>query len=560
MDAAKNSEVKILLIDYMNVLAKEAVALDERLDLHHYVNSMNGYLKMNEKLGLLYLQAVLEEEGYNVKTIKIITESDETGFLERLREGSVKIVGISLSYDNFINANGFAQKIKEMFPEIHVTVGGPFVSAIAKDYLQDNKCIDSVMYGEGEATILELAKCIVTNQTLVGCKGVVHRQGGSIVVEQPRECIVDLDKLPFPKRNIEKPIHTRICTSRGCIAKCSFCDVRKMWNRWHGRSPVNIVDEIEFLYKKFNITSFDMVDSSLEDPGARGKERLREIAHELEKRSIEIDWGGQIRAESFGHADKELLEYLYNRGLERFFIGVESFSQHLLDIFHKRATVADNYECLHLLRDEMNFAIDMGFIMFTPYTTLNDLLLNKEGLFNTNMAWNSKYFASRLWLFPGSEIFDRIKEDGLLQEDYNYRYLFKYNFQIPGMDKLCIALQELSRPDISELSASIVAMDKILVHMRRKYRMKDSIIRVVENQEQQLFEIQLDIAQINTTFFDKCINLLNEKWSEKHFRYIFDEYYGCDWTIKCMRQIKQMSMILFMHIQREGYKITEHWI
>lgn len=558
MEKVRNKE--IFLIDYMKVLAKEEVAIGERLDLHHYVNSTNGYLKMNEKLGLLYLQGVLEEEGYAVEVIKIITESDEASLLAHLRECDVKIVGFSLSYDNFINAGEFARKIKKMFPKIHITVGGPFVSSIAEEYLRDNEYVDSVMCGEGEMTILELAQCIVANQTLRGCKGTVHREGEHIVVELPRECITDLDKLPFPKRNIEKPIHTRICTSRGCVANCSFCDVRKTWNCWHGRSPVNIVDEIEVLYKTHNITSFDMVDSSLEDPGIRGKERLREIASELERRNIEIDWGGQIRAESFGQADKELLEFLYNRGLERLFIGVESFSQYLLDIFHKRATVADNYHCLHLLQEEMNFAIDLGFIMFTPYTRLDDLFLNMEGLFKTNMAWNTKYFASRLWLFPGAEIFDKIKKDGLLQEDYSYKNLFKYNFQTSNMDKLCLALQELSRPDISELSASIIAMDKILVHMRRKYRMKEGIIKVIENQEKQLYEIKLELAQINTSFFEKCIYLVDEKWSATRFKSIFEEYYDCERVLKCVRQIKQMSMILFMHIQREGYKITEHWI
>lgn len=556
----KDNSKQVLLIDYLCVAQKIEVQLDEVLDIHHYINSSNDYLKMGEKLGLLYLEGILEKHGYSTKVCKIITKDDEDNLLNSLKEANVGIIGFSVTFDNMVNVNRFCEKIKKNFPNIHVSVGGPFVSAVPEQYLYDYEQIDSVMCGEGELTILELVERILHGKSLNGCKGVVYRLGTDIITENPRKCIENLDELPFPKRSMEKPIHTRICSSRGCVGSCSFCDVGRTWNRWRGRTPVNIVDEIEMLNKTKGITSFDLVDSSMEDPGTLGKKRLYEIASELKKRNLEIDWGGQIRAESFKKEDKDLLRYLYEYGLERVFIGVESFSQHLLDVFHKRATVADNFQCIHLMRDEMKLAIDMGFIMFTPYTTISDLRLNIDGLYQSNMAWNSGCLASRLWLFYGTSIYHQIKADGLLEQDYSYRNLFKYKFLEPNMKELSICLQRLSRVDISVLSSEIIAMDKILVHMRRKYKENEELIEKINILEKQLIEIKLELTKKNVEFFKKCIELLETQWNETYFKQLFIEYFNSNDSSRYTKKIKQMSMILFMHIHRQGYKITERWI
>ena len=556
----KYNRKQIFLVDYLYVMDKDEVQLDERLDIHHYINSSNDYLKMGEKLGLLYLESILEENKYSVTIYKVVNKKDEDCFIRLLKENNAKMVGFSLTYDNVTNINRFCDRLKRIYPDIHITVGGPYVSTVPEEYLLDNEQIDSVMCGEGEATILELVDRLINGKTLSGCKGIVYRSGVDIITEKPRSCIENLDKLPFPKRNIEKPIHTRICTSRGCIGSCSFCDVKKLWKKWRGRTPINIVNEMEMLYKTLGITSFDFVDSSMEDPGAQGKKRLYELANELKKRNIDVDWGGQIRAESFNMEDKELLSFLYDNGLERVFIGVESFSQHLLDIFHKRAKIEDNYRCIYFMRDEMKLAIDMGFIMFTPYTTIDDLILNIDGLNHTNMAWNSGYLASRLWLFHGTDIFHQIKADGLLEQDYSYKNLFKYKFEVESMKELSISLQELSRADISVLSSEVIAMDKILVHMRRKYKYHEKIINKIETQEKQLNEIKLVLTKNNVDFFSKCIELLGTQWNETYFQLLMKEYFNSDIFNKYIESVKNMSRILFMHIRRQGCKIDERWI
>lgn len=54
----------------------------------------------------------------------------------------------------------------------------------------------------------------------------------------------------------------RIQTSRGCEGNCTFCaesrifDLDKHKNKWRGRSPKDVVDEIEHLVNTYKIKFF----------------------------------------------------------------------------------------------------------------------------------------------------------------------------------------------------------------------------------------------------------------------------------------------------------------
>lgn len=60
-------------------------------------------------------------------------------------------------------------------------------------------------------------------------------------------------------------------------------------------------------------------------------------------------------------------------------------------------------------------------------------------------------------------------------------------------------------------------------------------------------------------FFLKCIDLLEIRWSEVYFRQLISEYFNSNDATKYADKIQRMSMILFMHVRRQGYKITERW-
>ena len=129
-----------------------------------------------------------------------------------------------------------------------------------------------MVIGEPEQTIFELVRALEegTKQNFKKIRGIAFNENGKKVVTPPRPVIEDLDSLPFPARHllpmdayfaaakenplrgeISKPWATMI-TSRGCPHNCVFCANHNFMGRqWRGRSPENVVDEIEQLVRTY---------------------------------------------------------------------------------------------------------------------------------------------------------------------------------------------------------------------------------------------------------------------------------------------------------------------
>ena len=146
-------------------------------------------------------------------------------------------------------------------------VGGPYPSAVEDACLGDGcEAIDAVVVGEGEETVVEILDRLQAGRDLAGVAGVIARENGKILHNPPRPLIEDLDRLPFPARELlgdrsryipaagtyrRKPV-ALVMTSRGCDRRCIFCfqmdRERKSGTRGvRYRSVDNVLQEIELV-------------------------------------------------------------------------------------------------------------------------------------------------------------------------------------------------------------------------------------------------------------------------------------------------------------------------
>jgi radical SAM superfamily enzyme YgiQ (UPF0313 family) len=112
-------------------------------------------------------------------------------------------------------------------------------------------------------------------------------------------------------------------------------------------------------------------------------------------------------------------------GLDAVFIGLESGCQSQLDRFTKGTTVEQNRKAIEIVR-ELGLKMDVGFIMFDPYVTVEELEQNMRFIRELELSVPM----IKLQLYPGIPIIDKIRQDGLLTEsglDLHYR------FQNPGV-------------------------------------------------------------------------------------------------------------------------------
>lgn len=235
----------------------------------------------------------------------------------------------------------------------------------------------------------------------------------------------------FPVRDtvqeaIDRNDFVHMCTSRGCEAFCTFCSVfafalggsKKL--RWRFRSIANIVDEIEYLYQQYGVEHFKFVDDSfIEEP--RDEQWACAFRDELLKRRLSIKFRTQVRADKL---TPKLVLALKSAGWFSTSVGIENASASALKRMLKIASQAHNIAALKML-EQNGIYVQMGMILFDPYTTINELWENLVFLKTHTWPVNKGVF-TEMYAAEGTLFTKRLKQKGLVTADaeaQNYNYI-----------------------------------------------------------------------------------------------------------------------------------------
>jgi anaerobic magnesium-protoporphyrin IX monomethyl ester cyclase len=124
-------------------------------------------------LGLMYLAAVLDKAGYKVEildTFMADCEPQTNGdtptvgmpfkkIEDEIRRRQPDIVGISGPFTSQIeNTLKVSDLAKQVNPKILTVVGGPHVSTVPQEFMEEAKNVDVAVVGEGEYALLEIAQ------------------------------------------------------------------------------------------------------------------------------------------------------------------------------------------------------------------------------------------------------------------------------------------------------------------------------------------------------------------------------------------------------------------
>ena len=401
----------------------------------------------SEHLGIGYLAAALRQAGMPCELVDGAAEdlsSEEV--LDRLLHLDPDFVGFSTTHSTIKDALDISMQLKDSSPGIHVCFGGHHATLSALQILQNEDCVDSVVRGDGELTIVELLQALEATALPEGVRGVYYRNSrGIIVANNDRSALPNLDALPFPARDVlrksaEKraPRIASICSSRGCPWSCGFCSTpayRAAQGEapWRARTPSDVVDELELLVEEHGYSYFLFVDDNIVLPNRQSKERLSQIASQILQRGLRIEWTAMCSAAALGEDDREMFGLLKEAGLASIFIGVEAGYGPTLDLYRKydqSASAEQSLAAVELLSGLGIWAV-CGMILFHPYATPKELMEN--GRFIKDLADNPSVrmiapLCRRLEAYPGTALFDKIRRDGLLLTDKPYLDAYAYKF------------------------------------------------------------------------------------------------------------------------------------
>lgn len=340
-----------------------------------------------ENLGVGYLSSILQSKGFTVDTV----DFGSSGQVSRLGDTSnILMVGFSLIFQyHFPKLRALANQLRISGLDCHFTVGGHYPSLRFESILDGIPEIDSVVRFEGELTTCELAEKLALGRNWKNIKGIAYREKGKPVSNELRSLISDLDAIPFPLRNKERPFKCMekncafILASRGCVRNCSFCSIRKFYSTPRGklrrsRSPGNVVREMKELYENNGTSVFLFQDDDFILPGRVGRKWINEFRDEIERAGLSdrIAWKISCRTDE---VNPELFKQLKEVGLCLVYLGIESGDPPTLQIMNKLLTVEHNIRAVKILND-LDIPYDYGFMLFTPSSTFQSIKRNIDFL------------------------------------------------------------------------------------------------------------------------------------------------------------------------------------
>ena len=391
-------------------------------------------------LGLAYLGAFLEKNGYEVRILDVAAEGysnikkqgdfvtyglNDEEIKKRILEFEPQVVGGSVIFSTQNeNTKDILKLVKDIDKNIITLTGGSHPTYTVEETL-DYEYIDYIIMGEGELSTLQLLDTLNNEGDISKIGGLAYRKKEKKFVNYELQYIKNINDLPFPakhllnmemyfKINLPQNPYPRgkrivqIITSRGCSAHCVFCTTTNFWgNRYRERSAQNVVAEIRTLKEKYNIDEIQITDDNI----TLNKKRAIEIFEGI--KDLKLMWcvpqGVAVWA-----LDEELIEKMKESGCYQLTFAVESGNQDVLNKIIKKPLNLRRVKPLTKKAQKLGIEVHAFCICGLPGETIEQMYETYNFVEDCEFDSASFFTATPL---VGSELLKICKEKGFLEKD-----------------------------------------------------------------------------------------------------------------------------------------------
>lgn len=362
--------------------------------------------------------------GHQIETRDYSIFSDSADSIaESINEWRPDVVSFSCYIWNY-------KIITEVAPQLGCTVivGGPQVTGIEEEILQQNSAIDIVATGEGEGTFLDLLHHFSGEKPLSEIAGITTRD-----FQNPSREPVDLSSAPplFAEALAGRPGITWVSfeTSRGCPTGCGYCTWG--YSRRMRYYPLeHVLKELDVILNNPQIREIYLCDSSLLLNKKRARAILDHIIASGSRQTIRYEFSPE-------QLDDEIIARMTQLPSNEFNFGIQTINPPAL---------AEIGRPFHRERFEASF---LKFITAFPAAQITvDLIYGLPGddlagyvaSMNYVMALPgvSRILTNPLIVLPGSRFFrDREKYGIVLADDGSYLLRESASFPASQMEDAC---------------------------------------------------------------------------------------------------------------------------
>ncbi|RJP70317.1 MAG: radical SAM protein [Candidatus Abyssobacteria bacterium SURF_17] len=306
-----------------------------------------------ELIGTMSLSAYLRSRGHRVD---LIIETSPARILEHINGTNPDVIAFSSVTGQHKTVIGISSAIKQTFPKLPIVMGGAHPTFFPE--IIEKEPIDIVCRGEGEEAMADLMDRLDAGADITDIPNLWVKKEGSIVKNDVRPLVEDLDSLPYPDRTIydkypylsTHPVR-RFMSGRGCPYECNFCFNHALRQLYHGkgrfvrmRSQEKVIEEIKQvaeLYPTMKRVKFE------DDTFTLSKGWALRFLQEY-KEQVHMPFACYSRADC---VDDELARALKDAGCDRLDFGLETGSERIRnEILNKRLTDEQIVKAAEVLR------------------------------------------------------------------------------------------------------------------------------------------------------------------------------------------------------------------
>lgn len=351
--------------------------------------------------GILIISSILEDNNIQHKILSLFPKNlndSLTNCYSDIQNYNPKWLCFNTMCFNLPLVLSMANKVKRLLPGCKIILGGPEATFRDKEILENFDSVDMIMRNTAGVNIVEIIK---NQKNLLKIKGITFKANNKII--RTDSFLEDIKNRPLPNyikdENLDSSLPARVEISRGCPYKCTYCSTKNFWGHSIRIRPINeIIKEIKYLkhlgFREFKFTgdSFPLF-------------QLNELYDELE--TLNISWGISTRLDWL---NQKMITKLQKSGCKYIYLGIESGSQRILDLYKKNLKVEMVYEKIEAIV-KANIFPKVSFIFGHPKETYEDI--SKTLKLITRLADLKNLEIQTFILSPisGSELFEEYKDE-----------------------------------------------------------------------------------------------------------------------------------------------------
>jgi anaerobic magnesium-protoporphyrin IX monomethyl ester cyclase len=364
--------------------------------------------------GILSLSAVLRAAGHETG----LALAERRGFLSRVRDFNPDVLAYSVTtgfHRFYLDINRqLRADLARNGKRVLSLFGGPHATFFPE--MIEAEGVDMVCRGEGEDVIVDLANALGRGDDYSRIENLWVKNGAGIIRNDMRPLIENLDRLPFPDRDLlftqdrftrDSPMKI-FFPNRGCPYLCTYCFNHKYNELYRGKGDIirhrsvgNLLAEIRDVRARWPLKFiFFLSDNFILD-----REWVNEFADRY-RREINLPFSCNVRANL---VDEKVASDLKKAGCLSVIFGVESGDEHLRNDILKRQISDEIILSAGSLLRAQGIHLYTQNILALPGETFQQALqtLNLNQQLRPSYAW-----ASIFQPYPSNELTDYAIQNG----------------------------------------------------------------------------------------------------------------------------------------------------